>query len=183
MLNTELIYNKANDIVTQCGTRDVDAIAHELGLTVLERDDFKRLLGMYTYQLRHRLVFLSSQLDEPLHRIVLAHEIGHDTLHRPLASSGRCLQEFTLFDIRSITEYEANALAAHLLIDNDEVYALAKQGYDIMQISQMLGVHANLMLIKMQEMNRMGYGFKMPCTPHGDYLKKVNAQEDRYVQY
>lgn len=32
---------------------------------------------------------------------------------------------------------------------NDEVYAFAKQGYDIMQISQMLSVQANLMLIKM----------------------------------
>ena len=35
------------------------------------------------------------------------------------------LQEFTLFDMRSEMEYEANAFAAHLRIDSEELLELA----------------------------------------------------------
>ena len=57
------------------------------------------------------------------------------------------------------TEYEANAFASHILLDNDEVYSLAKEGYDVFTLSQMIGSDVNLLLIKMQEMNKLGYDF------------------------
>ena len=43
------------------------------------------------------------------------------------------LQEFTLFDMRSEMEYEANAFAAHLRIDSEELLELAGHGYDVVQ--------------------------------------------------
>jgi len=104
---------------------------------------------------------------------VLAHEIGHDIFHRNLASNG--LKEFELFDMKNTTEYEANIFGSHLLIDNDEVLALARDGYDIVQISSMLNSHINLLLIKMQEMNKMGYDFNVPYRPEGDFLKKIKV--------
>lgn len=64
--------------------------------------------------------------------------------------------------MKDTTEYEANAFASQILLENDEVYTLAKQGYDVVTIAQMLGADINLMLIKLQEMNRLEYEFKIP---------------------
>lgn len=100
------------------------ALAQELGIHVEFADDYKNLLGMYFNRWHHRFIFLNSRLDEDWLPMVLAHEIGHDQLHRELAKTG--LQEFELFRMSSRTEYEANAFAAHLLLDNDEVYRLVR---------------------------------------------------------
>ena len=93
------------------------ALAQELGIHVEFADDYKDLLGMYFNRWHHRFIFLNSRLDEDWLPMVLAHEIGHDQLHRELAKTG--LQEFELFRMSSRTEYEANAFASHLLLDND----------------------------------------------------------------
>lgn len=105
--------------------------------------------------------------------MVLAHEIGHDIYHRDLAKNG--LKEFTLFNMKNDTEYVANAFAAHLLLDNDEVLELARDGYDVVQIAGMLNSDINLLLIKMQEMNNMGYNFNVPCHPERNFLKKIKV--------
>lgn len=46
-------------------------------------------------------------------------------------AKGEELQEFELFRMRSGTEYEANAFAAHVLIDTDECLEYARGGYDL----------------------------------------------------
>ena len=38
--------------------------------------------------------------------------------------------------MKSRPEYEANTYAAHLLLDGEEVYSLAMDGYDLVQIAQ-----------------------------------------------
>lgn len=44
------IYRKANDLIKQCGTRDPQKIASELGIWVYDVNDFHDLLGMYTFR-------------------------------------------------------------------------------------------------------------------------------------
>jgi len=154
------------------GTRDTRKIASELGIKVYY-DNYSELLGMYTCRWKQRMVFLNNNLDDQMLQMVLAHEIGHDIYHRNLASNG--LKEFELFNIKNTTEYEANIFGSHLLIDNGEVLTLARDGYDIVQISSMLNSHINLLLIKMQEMNKMGYDFNVPFHPEGDFLKKIKV--------
>ena len=112
-------------------------------------------------------------MDECMTRMVAAHEIGHDILHRDIVKAGRSMQEFVLFNIRDNTEYEANAFAAHLLLDSDEVFEMAREGYDIMQISRAMQVNVNLMLIKMQEMNKLGYDFRLPIAADSRFFKKI----------
>ncbi len=171
LLKSEIIFNRAQDTLRSCDTRNIDEIAEALGVTVYDGQPFADLLGMYICRWRHRFVFLSENLDEYLRRIVLAHELGHDAFHQKLAAGSSGLQEFSLFDIRTITEYEANAFAAHLLLDSDEVCELAREGKDIQQISQIMNTRMNLLLIKMQEMNRLGYDFKLPGPANGSFLK------------
>ena len=39
--------------------------------------------------------------------------------------------------MRTKHEYEANAFASHLIIDDDELIDLMKQDYDVVQLSEM----------------------------------------------
>lgn len=54
------------------------------------------------------------------------------------------LQEFTLFDMRNEMKYEANAFSAHLGINNEELFELVGQGYDVVQLSSIIGTNINL---------------------------------------
>lgn len=79
--------------------------------------------------------------------------------------------------MKDTTEYEANAFASHILLENDEVYTLAKQGYDVVTIAQMLGADINLMLIKLQEMNRLEYNINAPMQSDPYFFKRIKGSE------
>ena len=74
------------------------------------------------------------------------------------------------------TEYEANAFASHILLGNDQVYAIAKEGYDVFTISQMMGSDVNLMLIKMQEMSKLGYDFTVPLEHDSRFFRNIKGR-------
>lgn len=172
MIASDTLHKRAADVVKQCGTRDTVTVVKEMEIHLYYRDNFSDLLGMYAVIQRRRCAFLNNRLDNHLLQIVLAHKIGHDTLHRSLAKQDG-LKEFMLLDIKSHPEYEANAFAAHLLLDDDELYTLIKDGYDVKQIAQMMNSHMNLVLIKMNELHKLGYDFRMPDTAQSDFLKKI----------
>lgn len=175
LINAESIHDKAREVVHQCGTRNTLRIAKELGIRVYYRDDFDDLLGMYTYKWKHRLMFLNSRLDDYDLQMVCGHEIGHDIFHRELAKED-ALKEFILFNMKNSMEYEANAFVAHVRIDDDEMIDMMKQGYDVVQIAAAMGTNINLMLIKMNELNRMGWRLNLPYVPHGDFLKNIRPE-------
>ena len=134
IIRSEEIYKKANSIVKSCGTRDTLKIARELGIHLHFLDNLNDLLGMYTYRHKERHILLNSNMEYLIMQMVCGHEIGHDTLHRDLAKGNEPLPEFVLFDMRTKHEYEANAFASHLIIDDDELIDLMKQDYDVVQL-------------------------------------------------
>ncbi len=77
--------------------------------------------------------------------------------------------------MRSEMEYEANAFAAHLRIDSEELLELAGRGYDVVQLSSIMGTNVNLVLIKLNELNRMGLRLDLPYVPRSDFLKNVTV--------
>lgn len=169
------IYQLASKIVEQCGTRDPIRIADDIGIIVLEKD-FEDLLGMYSYIYRNRFIFLNANLPDVLIKEVMAHEIGHDQLHRHLAKAG--MQEFRLYHMRDNTEYEANVFAAHILMDNDEVYDLFRSGYDITQVAAMQDVDINLALIKAEEMRYLGYDLNpVSMKADGRFLRDIKIKD------
>lgn len=174
MIDSAGIYRKANNLVQLYGTRNSLIIAKEIGIDVIPTAHFGDLLGMYIYRWKHRAMFLNDKMDEYLTLMVCAHETGHDIFHRELAKV-EGLKEFELFRMQSTTEYEANAFAAHLLIDNDQCLELARNGYDIVQISKAMNSEINLMLIKLQEMNRLGYNLRLPMEPQSDFFKNIKV--------
>ena len=58
---------------------------------------------------------------------------------------------------------------------DDEVYDLAREGYDVVQMANAMNSHINLMLIKLQEMNKLGYDLRVPIEPDGRFLRKIRT--------
>ena len=104
-----------------------------------------------------------------MQQIVCAHELGHDALHRQFAKDGG-LREFMLYDMKSRPEYEANMYAADLLLDDEEVMELAKDGYDMQQVAGILNTDINLIGLKMASMNYRGFDLRIGIEPKSDFL-------------
>lgn len=153
------IIEKANSIVSECGTRNPFRIASMKGIHVLYREDFTNLYGMYAYILKNRYIFINENIPHNKQIIVCAHELGHDIFHRDIAKK-QVLQEFALYDMQMRTEYEANVFAANLLIDEDDILDCIYSGYDSMQIANILKCDVNLVAIKVDCLIREGYKFK-----------------------
>ncbi len=138
------------------GTRDPALLAERMGIHIYETE-LSRLKGMYRVILRRRCIFINANLDEDTRRLVLAHEIGHDCLHRDLAK-GNGLQEFMLLDMTARPEYEANCFAAALLLPDAEITELIYQyGYNAAQIASAMRTNVNLVALKIDSLRLRGY--------------------------
>jgi len=70
------------------------------------------------------------------------------------------LQEFMLYDMNSIQEYEANVFAANLLLEDEAVLELVYDGYDIVQIAAELQSDVNLVALKVDYLIRKGHDLR-----------------------
>ena len=165
----------ARAIARRRGTRDPFRICREEGITVMARNDFKRQKGAFTVVAGERFIFINGLLSEEMQRIVCAHELGHAVLHR---REGRnVFPEFDLFSASSgRLEGEANAFAAELLLDGEEILQLAREGMDAAQIARATRSHVNLVILKMEGMNARGGGFRLPRGVRSGFL--LNAADD-----
>lgn len=153
----ETIEAKVQDLIRKHGTRDPFALAKALNIEVLWTDEWTKLKGMYYCMKRRRFICLNSNLDERMRRIVCAHEIGHDQLHRHLAKE-KALQEFMLYDMTSRPEYEANVFAASVLLDDEIMLRLIYENhYDAQQVASAMNSDINLVALKAAELTKKGY--------------------------
>ena len=90
-------------------------------------------------------------------RIVCAHELGHDQLHRNMAKTTP-IHEFMLYDMKSKPEYEANIVAAEILMDSNEVLRyIYEYGYTAEQIASAMSTDINLVALKVAHLATLGY--------------------------
>ena len=125
---------------------------------------------MYKYLKKNRFAVINENLDPFTKTLVCAHELGHDILHQNLARKV-CLQEFILYDMKSRPEYEANLFASEILLPDDIILNLARDGYDIEQISKDLCTDINLIALKVSSMNTRGYRFNNTIDAKSDFLR------------
>ena len=158
-MSLEYIIDKDAKLVKKSGTRNPFRIAKDIGIKVMFVNDFEKLKGVYRVIKRNRWIFINSNLSERMQRIVCAHELGHDQLHRNLAN-GNGMMEFVLYDTESRPEFEANVLASQVLLSDDDVLELIHDGYDVEQISRILDSDINLVALKVSLLNQQGYTFR-----------------------
>jgi Zn-dependent peptidase ImmA (M78 family) len=157
-MNAEQLSKVGSDLVRRCGTRDPFQIANVLGINVMDDcENLGSLKGMYCIVKRNRFIFLNKDLSPQMKRIVCAHEIGHDRLHRALAKK-HGLQEFVLYDMATKPEYEANIVAAEILLDSDEILEyIYDYGYTSEQIARAMHTDINLVALKIAHLAETGH--------------------------
>ncbi len=75
----------AQNLIRKTGYTDPFDIAEDIGIEIIFSDDLSSLKGMYCVVKRNRFIIINSFLSERMQKIVCAHELGHDQLHRDLA--------------------------------------------------------------------------------------------------
>lgn len=139
----EYIERKAKKLILKYNTRNPFRIAEELNIKV-KYYDFKKLKGFYTYCYRNRYIGISQNLSEVEQYLCCAHEIGHDQLHRHLT---HYMKDYDLFANIKI-EYQANLMAAHILVPDDLLDKYYKYGYSIEQIAAIENLYPDLIRLK-----------------------------------
>lgn len=177
MVNSQTIYAKANALMKKYNTNNTTTLAQSSNIYIEYTDRLSTLLGVYSIIQRCKVIFINENLDVETERLVIAHELGHAILHHELAQNKQFTTQINLFNSRDIscTEYEANVFASHILIDTDEFLEYAKEGYTVEQIAQTLSLHTNLVVIKLQELIRLGHDLQMTMDVNRNFLKGIRA--------
>lgn len=169
-MTAEYLSQVGSSLVKRCGTRDPFKIAKELGIEILFCEDFGPLKGMYKVIKRNRFIFINQDLSERMQRIVCAHEIGHDQLHRHLAK-GKAIKEFMLYNMETKPEYEANIVASEILLDTDEILEyIYHYDYTSEQIARAMMTDINLVALKIAHLAETGYNLRR-LEHRSDFLR------------
>lgn len=91
-------------------------------------------------------------------------------MHRGLAKDS-ALREFMLYDTSTRQEYEANIVAAEILLDTDEVLdCIYRRGYTSEQIARAMETDVNLVALKISHLAEAGYDLRR-IEHRSDFLK------------
>lgn len=161
------IIETAEQVIENYGGKDVFETAENAGVKVWFRK-LGSLKGLYICENGVRYIVINEQLDVTMQKVVCAHELGHDVLHRELSAGG--IREGTLFLDTDKTEREANLFAACVLISDDEILNAASECDDINGAASLIGLPSELVKYKLRIMNKKGYNFRVDETEN-DFLK------------
>ena len=91
IMDSILIYQAANDLVQNTGTRNIKRIARSCSLDILETPRFKDVLGFLSLHYDKPLILINSHLDSQTKQMVCGYALGHYPVKRirssPFASS------------------------------------------------------------------------------------------------
>jgi Zn-dependent peptidase ImmA (M78 family) len=176
MTKIENIKKRADALVRRENTRDPIKIAEALGIAVRVKDLGGSVSAYYFCQSRIRNIVLSSALDDESVRIIAAHELGHDALHRDLLKN-RAVFEKGLFLSSAPLEYEANLFASELLIDDNILFELCSDGeLCFFEIASKLGVPPELLDFKFRFFPERKLKTLSPITAEGNVLRKFRLK-------
>lgn len=176
------IYDKVNLLIKEHQTRDPKLLAEELDIKIKYLGDTKSLLGMYKVILKTPYIFIPANLC-PIQNTVLAHELGHDQLHREYCLDGGQFYESKIFNPTNIFEIEANIFAAHLLTADEDLLKHIKTCNNYTDLASELDVDTNLLSIKISEMLKLGIldqaDLKL-TIPDARFLKEYKPQDENW---
>ncbi len=164
-----LIAQKAKKLKDKYHTSDPFEICARCGINV-KFADLGQLKGFYKYYMRNRFVVINESLDDNLKKVVCAHELGHDVMHRDIAKKMN-IWETMYVDMSTRPELEANIFASEILIDDREILNMASEGLSIGDISSLLCVDENLVKLKLCIIKERGYDLNTDFLTEIDFLR------------
>lgn len=166
------IYKQVNDLIKLYGTNDPIKLAELSGLIVASKD-IGSLNGVYCYTDDLKCIIINENVDEITAKVICAHELGHSILHRNEVGFFDSSDSWLSLKNKSLPEIEANHFAADLLILDEELFDLISYEYTIDQIAIKLGVHMELLILKLHLLNDRGYEFNIPYLPQSNFMAKI----------
>ena len=149
------IENTVKKLIKRYKTNNPYKLCEQMGIEVVHAD-IGSLKGMYTCIKRNRFIVINESLEDVIKKIVCAHELAHDQLHRGMSSSS-WMKDYDLTIVNSKYEYEANMFAAELLVQEEELIALIKESKTLNEISKILYIDPNLISMKVKRLIDKGY--------------------------
>lgn len=120
---------------------------------------------------RFRYIVINQKINDKFKSIICAHELGHDRLHQHFARN-TAIREFSLFDMSSKPEREANLFATELLIPDNTIMDFAKQEYPYEFIAAKLDIPVELVDFKSQILKNKGYDINPIQIANSEFLRK-----------
>lgn len=148
MQKNKRIKKLAEDLSRSYETTDPFILAKALEIEV-RFADLGSLKGFYVIQHRIPYIVINNSLNYDTARIVCAHELGHDRLHKSIAKQ-QMFNDFELYLVNNKAELEANIFAAHLLIDDSGIELIKKNGYSLDEAAAILYTTPELLEIKLE---------------------------------
>lgn len=171
MSSIDYISGMAEKLTRKYETRDPYRICGQLGVSIRFKDLGTDIKAYYFFQSRIRNIVINNRVSEVVQKILVAHELGHERLHREMAML-KGFQEVELFDMANPAEYEANLFAAELLIDDKELLELLNDSESsFFGVAKELNIPAALLDFKFRVLKYKGYRIEAPYIAHGDFLK------------
>ena len=130
---------------------------------------------------RIRTITINCDLPKIIQKIIVAHELGHATLHRK--SGVFAFHEFDLFDSSNTMEKEANLFAAEYLLDDNDVLATLNGDMTFFSAAASLNVPMELLDFKFRIMKWKGYKLiEPPVNAKSNFLRdmEVPSNADYY---
>jgi len=115
------IKDKANQLKERYKTDCPYQLAEHLKIHIMQHDLHHEINGYYKYDRRNQYIVINDNLDEPMQRVVCAHELAHAVLHKNVNTP--FMRRNTFLSVDKI-EREANRFAAELLIPDENIYEL-----------------------------------------------------------
>lgn len=148
---------KADALIRKFGTNDPLLIAEGMNITILPVP-FETLKGCFRRIKRNSFIFLNENLSIPETRCVVGHEIGHCCLHQQLAGAKSGLLEYSLFDMKSRPELEANLFGAELTVPEEDLLEyIFSYGYTCEQAAKAMGIPQPYVALKIEILRARGY--------------------------
>ncbi len=163
------IADKAEKLKHKYHTSDPFEICSCYGINV-RFADLGKLKGFYKYYMRNRFIVINENLSESMKKLVCAHELGHDVLHREFAKRIN-LWETTFFDMTSRPELEANIFASEILVEDGDILEAVDNDVSVREIASILCVDENIIKLKLCIMKERGYDLNT------DFCTEINFLE------
>ena len=173
MSSIKYISSVANGLIHKYNTRNPFEICKNLGIQIRLKDLGESIKAYYFYHSRIRNIVLNLNTSETIKRILVAHELGHDRLHKEIAIL-KGFKEIELFGMVCPLEYEANLFTAELLIDDNELLEmLSLNNGTFFDIAHELNIPPEILDFKFRVMKYKGHKVDAPFVSSGDFLKNM----------